>query len=153
MVRILSDNFHFHRVIKFGLGNGDDCMKEKILANRKQFLIGECICLIFFGCFTFPVYNFSKEAPEISRWINVFVSLAAYYEIGLIQGVLFEYKEHLKCMGLTLSMTVIGLLGRYLLEFGEVSNTYNFILPNIVLHLFMSVIVTGVGRSNSVEKI
>lgn len=153
MVQILLDNFHFHRVIKFGLGNGDDCMKEKILANRKQFLIGECICLAFFGCFTFPVYNFSKDAPEILRWINVFVSLAAYYEIGLIQGVLFEYKEHLKCMGLTLSMTVIGLLGRYLLEFGEVSNTYNFILPNIVLHLFMSVIVTGVGRSNSVEKI
>lgn len=128
-------------------------MKEKILAHRKQFLIGECICLIFFGCFTFPVYNFSKDAPEISRWINLFVSLAAYYEIGLIQGVLFEHKEHLKCMGLTLSMTVIGLLGRYLLEFGEISNTYNFILPNIVLHLFMSVIVTGVGRSNSVEKI
>ena len=128
-------------------------MKEKILAHRKQFLIGECICLIFFGCFTFPVYNFSKDALEISRWINLFVSLAAYYEIGLIQGVLFERKEHLKCMGLTLSMTLVGLLCRYLLEFGEVSNTYNFILPNIVLHLFMSVIVTGVGRSNSVEKI
>jgi len=128
-------------------------MKEKILVHRKQFLIGECVCLIFFGCFTFPVYNFSKDAPEISRWINVLVSLAAYYEIGLIQGVLFEHKEHLKCMGLTLSMTVIGLLGRYLLEFGEVSNTYNFILANIVLHLFMSVIVMGVGRSNSVEKI
>ena len=115
-------------------------MKEKILAHRKQFLIGECICLIFFGCFTFPVYNFSKDAPEISRWITLFVSLAAYYEIGLIQGVLFEHKEHLKCMGLTLSMTLVGLLCRYLLEFGEVSNTYNFILPNIVLHLFMSIV-------------
>ena len=127
-------------------------MREKVMARKKQFLIGECICLVFFGCFTFPVYNFSKDAPEISRWINVFVSLAAYYEIGLIQGVLFEHKEHLKCMGLTLSMTLVGLLCRYLLEFGEVSNTYNFILLNIVLHLFMSVVVTEIGWSNSTEK-
>ena len=126
-------------------------MKEKILAHRKQFLIGECICLIFFGCFTFPVYNFSKDASEISRWINVFVSLAAYYEIGLVQGVLLEPKEHLECLGMTLSMTVVGLLCRYLLEFGEVSNTYNFILPNILLHLFMCMVVTGIGRSNSIE--
>ena len=124
-------------------------MREKILARKKQFLIGECICLVFFGCFTFPVYNFSKDAPEISRWINVFVSLAAYYEIGLIQGVLFEHKEHLKYMGLTLSMTLVGLLCRYLLEFGEVSNTYNFIVPNIVLHLFVAIVVTLLGRSRS----
>ena len=127
-------------------------MREKVMARKKQFLIGECICLVFFGCFTFPVYNFSKDAPEISRWINVFVSLAAYYEIGLIQGVLFEHKEHLKYMGLTLSMTLVGLLCRYLLEFGEVSNTYNFILPNIVLHLFTVAVVTGIGRNYSVEK-
>lgn len=79
----------------------------------------------------------------------MFVSLAAYYEIGLIQGVLFEHKEHLKCMGLTLSMTLVGLLCRYLLEFGEVSNTYNFILPNIVLHLFVAVVITAIGRSKA----
>ncbi len=127
-------------------------MKEKILAHRKQFLIAECISLIFFGCFTFPVYNFSKDAPEISRWINVFVSLAAYYEIGLMQGVLFEHKEHLKCLGMTGSMTMVGLLGRYLLEFGEVSNTYNFILPNILLHLFVAIIVTLLGRDHSIKR-
>ena len=126
-------------------------MKDKILEHRKLFLIIDAIFLIFIGCFAFPVYNFSKDAPEISRWINVFVSLAAYYEIGLIQGVLFERKEHLKCIGMTLSMTVVGLLCRYLLEFGEVSNTYNFILPNILLHLFMCMVVTGIGRSNSME--
>ena len=126
-------------------------MKDKILEHRKLFLIIDAIFLIFIGCFAFPVYNFSKDAPEISRWINVFVSLAAYYEIGLIQGVLFERKEHLKCIGMTLSMTVVGLLCRYLLEFGEVSNTYNFILPNILLHLFRCMVVTGIGRSNSME--
>ena len=93
-------------------------MKEKVLAHRKLFLTGACICLIFFGCFTFPIYNFSKDAPEISRWINMFVSLAAYYEIGIMQGILFEHKGHLKCIGITFGMIVIGLLCRYFLEFG-----------------------------------
>lgn len=128
-------------------------MRENILAHRRKWLIGECFFLIFFGCFAFPVYNFSKDAPQISRWFNVFTALVAYYEIGLIQGILFEPKEHVKCIGITLALTVIGLLCRYLLEFGEVSNTYNFILPNIVLHLFVSVVVTGIGRSYSSEKL
>ena len=127
-------------------------MREKVLARRKQFLIGECLFLIFFGCFAFPVYNFSKDAPQISRWINVLVALTAYYEIGLVQGVLFEPKEHVKCIGITLTMTIVGLICRYVLEFGEVSNTYNFILSNIVLHLFVSVVVTEIGRSYSAEE-
>lgn len=128
-------------------------MRENILAHRRKWLIGECLFLIFFGCFAFPVYNFSKDAPQISRWFNVFTALVAYYEIGLIQGILFESKEHVKCIGITLVMTVVGFLCRYLLEFGEVSNTYNFILPNIVLHLFVSAVVAGIGRSFSAENL
>ena len=37
-------------------------------------------------------------------------------------------------------MTLIGFLCRYFLEYGEVSNTYNFTLPNIALHL----LITGI---------
>ena len=50
-------------------------MKDKILEHRKFFSIIDDIFLIFIGCFAFPVYNFSKDAPEISRWINVFVAV------------------------------------------------------------------------------
>ena len=124
-------------------------MKDKILEHRKFFSIIDDIFLIFIGCFTFPVYNFSKDAPEISRWINVFVALTAYYEIGLVQGVLFEYKGLGISIYTTLSMTVLGLLCRFYLEYGEVSNTWNFIWPNITLHLFVAVVVTLLGRSRS----
>ena len=124
-------------------------MKDKILEHRKLFLIIDNIFLIFIGCFAFPVYNFSNEAPEISRWINVFVALTAYYEIGLVQGVLFESKGLGKSIYTTLSMTLLGLLCRFYLEYGEVSNTWNFIWPNITLHLFVAVVVTLLGRSRS----
>ena len=36
---------------------------------------------------------------------------------------------------MTLALTFVGLGGRYLLEWGEVSNTYNFTLPNLLLHI------------------
>ena len=124
-------------------------MKDKILEHRKFFSIIDDIFLIFIGCFAFPVYNFSNEAPEISRWINVFVALTAYYEIGLVQGVLFESKGLGKSIYTTLSMTLLGLLCRFYLEYGEVSNTWNFIWPNITLHLFVAVVVTLLGRSRS----
>ena len=128
-------------------------MKDKILEHRKLFLIIDDIFLIFIGCFAFPVYNFSNEAPEISRWINVFVALTAYYEIGLVQGVLFESKGLGKSIYTTLSMTLLGLLCRFYLEYGEVSNTWNFIWPNIVLHLFVAIFVTLLGRDYSMKEL
>ena len=34
-------------------------MREKILAHPIRWLIGLCACLVFFGCFGFPIYNFT----------------------------------------------------------------------------------------------
>ena len=127
-------------------------MKDKILEHRKVFSIIDAIFLIFIGCFAFPVYNFSKDAPEISRWINVFVALTAYYEIGVMQGALFESKGFGKSIYTTVSMTMLGLLCRFYLEYGEVSNTWNFIWPNITLHLFVAVVVTLGGQEINERK-
>ena len=44
----------------------------------------------------------------------------------------------------TFILTVIGMLCRYLLEFGEVSNTYNFTLFNIVSYLVIIPIGTTI---------
>ena len=38
--------------------------------------------------------------------------------------------------------TALGLLCRYLMEFGEVSNTYNFTIFNIVVYLLAAPVVT-----------
>ena len=127
-------------------------MREKILKHRKAFAVFSCLFLIFIGCFGFPVYNFSPNAPKISRWLNVFTCLLAYYEIGVLQAALYEAKAWRKCSATVLLMTVLGLLCRYLLEFGEVSNTYNFTLPNVLLHLFVAVCVSGFAFSCSYEK-
>ena len=118
-------------------------MKEYILAHKKQLMmIFDCAFLVFIGCFTFPVFQFSKEAPDISRGLNLMITLMAYYEIGLLQNVLYGSKKIGVIAGINLGMTLLGFLCRFLLEYGEVSNTYNFTMPNIALHLLVAVRVT-----------
>ena len=120
-------------------------MKNTILTHKKGFTIFTCIFLVFMGCFSFPIFNFSKEAPNISKWLNILTAFLAYYELGLLQGILYHSKVMLKCTFTTFSMTVLGFLCRFLLEYGEISNTYNFTMPNILFHLLISICIVTFG--------
>ena len=53
-------------------------MREKILAHKKGMTILACAFLIFLGCFAFPVYNFSEDAPDISRGSSIVIALLGY---------------------------------------------------------------------------
>ena len=105
-------------------------MREKILAHKKGMTILACAFLIFLGCFAFPVYNFSEDAPDISRGSSIVIALLGYSEIGLLL-----YRSKLKSAALTFGLTLVGFLCRFLLEYGEVSNTYNFTSMNVAVHL------------------
>ena len=43
---------------------------------------------------------------------------------------------------LNLLLVLLGMGARYLLEYGEVSNTYNFTLPNMLLHICVAVVLS-----------
>lgn len=122
-------------------------MNKLVSDHKKGFAVFVALFTVFIGCFGFPIYNFSPNAPQISRWINVFVCIAAYYEIGNIQAALYKSKQWRKASAHILLMTLLGLLCRCLLEFGEVSNSYNFILPNVLLHLIAAVCISGLSFS------
>ena len=98
---------------------------------------------VFFGCFCFPVYNFTQGVPNGIRWTGVVVTTIAYYDIGIPMASLFPYKKGsavkstLAVLGLNSITLAVGMGCRYLLEFGEVSNTYNFTAPNIAFHFFV----------------
>lgn len=61
-------------------------MREKILAHPIRWLIGLCACLVFFGCFGFPIYNFTT-GRRVWRWYLLLALCFFYYEIGQILGV------------------------------------------------------------------
>ena len=72
--------------------------------------------IVFAGCFVFPIR--SEPYPLASAGI-----------FGMGQGR--------RVWITTLSLTAVGMWLRYLLEFGEVSNTYNFTPFNIISYLVL----------------
>ena len=130
-----------------------DAFQEKLLEHKKLawglFLCGP----VFFSCFGFPILNVTKSwPPELSLvfWINLYVVVSAYYEIGGELSVLIPRTLH--AVLLVLALTCAGLGCRYLLEFGEVSNTYNFTWPNVLLHLAAVAVLTLVGRCRALRR-
>ena len=124
-------------------------MREKILAHRIRWLIGLCTFLVLFGCSGFPIYNFTT-GRQLGSWYLLLALCFFYYEIGQILGVLHSRCKVRKSAALALGMTLLGLACRFLMEFGEVSNTEDFTLPNVALHLSVVVALTTLGSLSPV---
>ena len=58
-----------------------------------------------------------------------------YAEVGLLSGYIFDKKKIGIVLVINVAHIIAGMICRYFLEFGEVSNTYNFTLPNIAIHI------------------
>lgn len=101
----------------------------------KYFILGY---IVFAGCFTFPLW--SSEFPL--DLMKVYLVIASYGIIALgLSGVYGAKKEKIIYFQ-TFILTVVGLLCRYFLEFGEHSNTYNFTLFNVILYILIIPIFT-----------
>ena len=91
--------------------------------------------VIFFNCFGFPVYNLNKEWPFSITSMYLYLDIEAAIFSGALLAVLLSQRRIWQMVLLPAALVCGGLVCRYFLEFGEVSNTYNFTLPNIALHL------------------
>ena len=96
------------------------------------------VIAIFFGCFCFPFINLTKVLSDAQKQIsiiNLFVCFLAYAEVGLLSGYLFDKKKISVVLLINVAHIIVGMICRYFLEFGEVSNIYNFTLANIAIHI------------------
>lgn len=114
-------------------------MKENILSSKRGSLALACIMLVVFGCFTFPIWNFASELPVYLRIFNLLIACSAYTEIGKLEKKLLIKKG--RGVALNTGLTLLGFACRFLLEFGEVSNSYNFTLVNTAVHLLAAVLI------------
>ena len=87
--------------------------------------------IIFAGCFVFPI----RSEPFPLDFSGVYLLVSSYGVIALASAGIFGPGRGRKVYITTFLLTAIGMGCRYLLEFGEVSNTYNFMLFNIVSYL------------------
>lgn len=87
--------------------------------------------IIFAGCFVFPI----RSEPFPLDFSGLHVLVSSYGVIALASAGIFGPDRGKKVYITTFLLTAVGMGCRYLLEFGEASNTYNFTLFNIVSYL------------------
>ena len=87
----------------------------------------------FLGCFAFPIQsvNFPIDA------LKIYTLVAGYGAVATGLADVHKCYRAGRAYVSLLAFTVVGLLCRYALEFGEVSNTYNFTPVNIVSYLVL----------------
>lgn len=97
--------------------------------------------IVFAGCFVFPI----SSEPFPLDFQRVYLLVASYGVIAsAFAGIFGPGREHLVYI-VTFLLTIVGMGCRYLLEYGEVSNTYNFTLLNIVSYLAIVPTVTVIA--------
>lgn len=107
-------------------------------AVAKYFILGY---IIFAGCFVFPL----GSEPFPLDFMKLYLVVASYGIIGLGFAWVFGASGERKVYLLTLSLTICGMICRYLLEYGEASNTYNFTLFNIFSYIAAIPLVTVIA--------
>ena len=93
------------------------------------------------GCI-FPAHNLTRPESNYSPWTHLYLTASVFVFWGGMARAMFPKAGIFPILALHLGVTLGGMVFRYLLEFGEVSNTYNFTLPNMALHITAAVIIS-----------
>lgn len=106
-----------------------EIFRENIQKHKKITWVVVVSYIVFNGCFIFP---FSNELFPFNYEKGLIVMIG-YGIIGLCFALLLEKRKGVKVFILTFLFTILGMICRYFLEYGEISNTRNFIPVNIIL--------------------
>lgn len=108
-----------------------DKLRKYVQAHKGVALVIIIGYIVFFGACVFPFSNELFPFEVQKGFMVIFV----YGMIGYLFSTVLKDGQSIKVLGLTALFTVIGMGGRYLLEYGEVSNTMNFTPLNIALFI------------------
>lgn len=85
---------------------------------------------IFIGCAGFPLF------PRYTGYSNIIIHLAnAVYMTPLMFVALLGKGKAVKAYSVSFVSLLIGMICRYFIEFGEVSNSANFTIINVISFL------------------
>ena len=97
--------------------------------------------MLLVNCGFFPIINFNPDNPvdlgPLMRGILFAFAVKAHWDLGRLEARVFPERSRLFIGLFNAAVVCGGLLGRYLLEFGEASNTYNFTTANAAFHVLL----------------
>ena len=120
---------------------GCDIMKN--MKRSSKILL--CLLFLVISCCTFPIYNFTKDFGKSIVTTNLILNFLCYYELGKYEKLMQKDWKIGKVLLVNMGVILLGMVMRFFLEFGEVSNTYNFTGPNIAIHITSAFVISFVS--------
>ena len=111
----------------------------------KKWRIVLMILFVIISGAAFPVYNFGKHYTYSLTGIMLYVNIACYLELGIFEKQVLKLTKLSYAVFMNIGIVLLGMFCRYLLEWGEVSNTYNFTIPNMFLHIAVSFVISTIS--------
>ena len=108
-----------------------------------------CLLFLVISCCTFPIYNFTKDFGKSIVTTNLILNVLCYYELGKYEKLMQKDWKIGKVLLVNMGVILLGMVMRFFLEFGEVSNTYNFTGPNIAIHITSAFVISFVSYLTS----
>ena len=103
------------------------------------------LLFLVISCCTFPIYNFTKDFGKSIVASNLILNVLCYYELGKYEKLMQKDWKIGKVLLVNMGVILLGMVMRFFLEFGEVSNTYNFTVPNIAIHITAALAISFVS--------
>jgi len=120
--------------------------REKIKRHKKIILVGMIGFSILVNGGFFPIINFNPENPvdlEIMLRLAIVVMAFIFHKsIGSLEAAILSKWSVIHLSIFNVFLVLSGLVCRYLLEFGEVSNTYNFTILNVCFQVVVLAFVS-----------
>lgn len=108
----------------------------------RGFLVILLVVFVIIAGSGFPFYNWNKHYSYTLTGITLWLNIACYIELGVFERRLLPDSATVKIVLINFGIVLAGMGCRYLLEFGEVSNTFNFTLLNIASHMMATLIIS-----------
>lgn len=119
-------------------------LRTYVSKHKKLFCIIGLIFIVCLECCVFPVGNFTYGGGLAIGLLNFVAAIGIGKFVGEIEAMMFPKVTWLLVLLLNLGITIMGMVARYFLEYGEVSNTYNFTLKNIMVHTVIMLLLSMV---------
>ena len=103
------------------------------------------LLFLVIACSSFPIYNFTKNYGKSIVATNLILNVLFYYELGKYEKLMLKDWKVSKVVLVNMGVILLGMVLRFFLEFGEVSNTYNFTGSNIAIHITVAFVISIVS--------
>lgn len=119
-------------------------LKKFVYEHKKQAIIVGFLFIILIQCCVFPAINRTHNVSYTIALVNFMAAIGICKCTGDLEAEFLPNGVWGQVLLLNLVLSILGMAARYFLEYGEVSNTYNFTFRNILLHIVMMVLWSSV---------